>query len=217
MPKIAAVDAGTYFHHRALHGERYRNCFAEIIYIRDLHHVQLSTFDALVFPDRLHPDPLIAARDQIREYLAQGGTIAAFGESQSHLWLPGVTFNPRPTNFWWWKAPGGKLGVHAFASEPPLFRYITIADATWHVHGVLTPPAGAVPVIGLEGDGALLYEDSVTTAGRLIVSSLDPFYHYGSYFMPATARFLDGFLAWLKTAVGSMYRNLNNSHERRKS
>lgn len=197
MPTITAVDGGTYFHHRALHGERYRNCFAEIIYIRNLTHVQLNTFDALVFPDRLHPGPLIAASDQIRDYLARGGTVVTFGESQSHLWLPGVNFSPRPTNFWWWKTPGAKLGVHVFASEHPLLRHITVANATWHVHGVLTPPEGAVPVIGLEGDGALLYEDTVTTAGRLIVSSLDPFYHYGSHFMPATEHFLRGFLEWL--------------------
>jgi hypothetical protein len=29
-----------------------------------------------------------------------------------------------------------------------------------------------------------------------MVATLDPFYHHGSFFVPATTRFLDGFLAW---------------------
>lgn len=31
-------------------------------------------------------------------------------------------------------------------------------------------------------------------------TSLDPMYHFGSYFMPATERFLDGLLPWLAGA-----------------
>jgi len=27
---------------------------------------------------------------------------------------------------------------------------------------------------------------------------LDPFFHHGTYFMPAATRFLDGFLPWLR-------------------
>jgi hypothetical protein len=196
-PRIAVIDGGTYYHHRALFGERYRGYFAEVIYVRDLWNTPLAHFDAVVFPDRLHPGPLVAARERIAEYLAAGGTVAAFGESQSHLWLPGLTWSPRPTNFWWWKTPGARLPLYAATQEHSLFRHLTIPEATWHVHGVFTPPSGAIPLIGLEGDGALLYEDTVTTPGRMVISSLDPFYHYGSYFMPVTERFLHGFLEWL--------------------
>jgi|TARA_R100000908_G_C3643589_1_gene78648 hypothetical protein len=46
--------------------------------------------------------------------------------------------------------------------------------------------------------GSVLYDDTVTTPGRMIVTTLDPMYHHGSHFMPATTRFLDGFLPWLK-------------------
>ena len=45
-----------------------------------------------------------------------------------------------------------------------------------------------------ESDKPILYIDEVTMSGRMIVTSLDPFYHHASHFMPATARFLDGFL-----------------------
>jgi hypothetical protein len=44
----------------------------------------------------------------------------------------------------------------------------------------------------------ILYVDEVTTKGRMVVTSLDPFYHHGSHFMPATTRFLDGFLPWVR-------------------
>lgn len=200
---IAVVDGGTYYHHRALHGERYRNCFAEIIYILELPRIQLDRFSILVMPDRLHPGPLIAAREQIERYLAGGGTVVAFGESQAHRWLPGVTWSFRPTNFWWWKTPGAGLGLYADTPEHPLFQYVSLNDATWHYHGVLTPPPGATPIISVAGDGVLLYEDTVSTPGKLVVSSLDPFYHYGSHFMPVTERFLEKFLEWLKTSIGN--------------
>lgn len=196
---IAVIDGGTYYHHRALYGDRYQGYFAEMIYARDLAHTPLDNFAAVVLPDRLHPDPLIAASERITQYLAGGGTVVAFGESQAERWLPGVTWSYRPTNFWWWKTPGASLGLYAAAPEHPLFQHISLADATWHYHGVLAPPLGATPIIGVVGDGMLLYEDTVSTSGRLVVSSLDPFYHYGSHFMPATGRFLDGFLKWVKS------------------
>jgi hypothetical protein len=47
-------------------------------------------------------------------------------------------------------------------------------------------------------DGAaVFYVDRVSAPGTLIVTTLDPLYHYGAHFMPATERFLDGFLPWL--------------------
>ena len=71
----------------------------------------------------------------------------------------------------------------------------------------------------------------MTTAGRLIVSTLDPFYHHGSNFMPATTRFLDGFLPWarkrraperirldvwpLETSEGSVRAETVQRHDRR--
>jgi len=38
--------------------------------------------------------------------------------------------------------------------------------------------------------------------GAAAVSTLDPMSHYGSHVMPATERFLDGFLPWAADAVG---------------
>ena len=45
-----------------------------------------------------------------------------------------------------------------------------------------------------------MYLDRVSSNGTLLMTTLDPTYHYGSYFMPATERFLDGFLPWVPAA-----------------
>ncbi len=197
MPNIAIVDGGTSYHHRALHTEHYRRFFSEIIYVRDLCSTRLDDFDAVIIPDRTHPGLLREAAAHIAQYLAHGGTIVALGETHAHTWLPNVTWDYQPTNFWWWKNPGENLGLYIAAPEHALFNYLSLAHATWHYHGVFTVPSGAKTLLGIENSGAVLYEDTVTTQGRMIVSSLDPFYHYGSYFMPVTEKFLDGFLEWL--------------------
>ena len=55
-------------------------------------------------------------------------------------------------------------------------------------------------LISCEDGGAVLYVDHVSTPGTLVVTSLDPMYHFGSCSMPATGRFVDGFLPWLAGA-----------------
>lgn len=98
-------------------------------------------------------------------------------------------------------APGPAWRPPAGAAVP------TVVVALWWVatwSGLAPPflvpsPATVAVTAGEDagGDaGCLLYDDRVSAPGRLIVSTLDPFYHHGSHFMPATTRFLDGFLAW---------------------
>lgn len=202
MPDIAIIDGGTYYHHRALYGDRYRNYFSKIIYIRELKCAALDRFDAIVVPDRTHPGPLRASQVQFERFLAQGKTLIVFGENQAHTWLPNITWCERPTNFWWWKIPGASLGLYAAAPDHALFQHLSPKEATWHYHGIFIPPKGASTLIGLEGDGAILYEDMVSTPGNMVISSLDPFYHYGSYFIPVTEHFLYGFFEWLTRACG---------------
>ena len=65
---------------------------------------------------------------------------------------------------------------------------------------MLRPPAGATQLLVVEEDGGervLLYDDCVSTAGRLVVSTLDPVHHHGSNFIPAATRCLDVLLTWL--------------------
>lgn len=155
---------------------------------------------ALVPPDRLHPERIMQSQQQILEFLDAGRIVIALGEPSATL-LPGVRWEYRPTNFWWWLDPKQGSGLVLTKPRHSLFHYVTQADCTWHQHGVFTPPSGAETLIALENDGAVMYIDRVSTRGTMLVTCLDPTYHYGSYFTPATERFLDGFLPWVRAEL----------------
>ncbi|MGH3926820.1 MAG: hypothetical protein ACRDTT_28810, partial [Pseudonocardiaceae bacterium] len=106
----------------------------------------------------------------------------------------------------WWLDPGADLGVRLGPGVDQLFPQLTLRDCTWHYHGVLQPPDGAQVLVKLTTGEALLYLDQVSTAGTIVVSTLDPISHYGGYFMPATERFLDGFLPWISSLVRELDR-----------
>lgn len=207
MRRLAAVYGGSAPHHRALNEPKYARWLAASIYLPDLPDADLSDFDGLLVPERLHAGRLDRARDRLLEVLDRGGTIVFFGEQsicarRPKGWLPGLDWEHRPTNYWWWLEPGATSGLHAHLPDHDMWRHLTLKDATWHQHGVYHPPAGSDVLISTEDGGAILYVDQVSTPGTLVVAALDPMYHFGSYFMPATERFLDKFLPWL--TEGSM-------------
>lgn len=200
---LAVLDSGAYYHHETIRGARFRDRFDKVIYAPTLTEGDVEGVDALIVPDRTHPRVLRAKRPLLLGHLARGNTLIVLAETASHDWAPNVSWSFRPTNFWWWLERGADPGLRVAAPDHPLFAHLRGEDAVWHYHGVLHPPEGAQPLIVVEAPdggsahaGCLLYEDRVSAAGRLIVSTLDPFYHHGSHFMPATTRFLDGFLAW---------------------
>jgi len=196
MRKIGVIYGGCVQHHRTYNEPKYNRYFQELIYLPEFAEASLEGFDVLLFPSQLHQGLVAQSKEKIRKFAENGGTIVAFGP-QAHEWLPGQNWEFRPTNFWWWLEKDATSGLVQSMPEHNLFEYITLEDATWHYHGVFYPPQGSEVLIELEDRGAILYIDKVSTAGSLIVTTLDPDFHYGSYFMPATERFLDGFLPWL--------------------
>lgn len=211
-PSIAILDGGTYYHHFAIHTPEYYPYFDQIIYAPELAHTNLNSFDALIVTDRLRPDLLRCNAEHLLAFANRGKTLVVFGEVEAHTWLPGARWVPRPVNFWWWLEPGADPGLRIVAPEHRLFGHLVLQDATWHYHGLFQPPPGASKLIVLHeededardgsANGAcydtILYEDRVSTAGRLLVTCLDPFFHHGSNFMPATTRFIAKFLTWLQ-------------------
>lgn len=197
---ILAIHPGAYYHIESFEGPRHAGHFDALVRPEDLPATGLSAFNVVIIPCRTPADRMMAHRAQLQAYLDGGGTIVATGESESQLFLPGISFTSQPTNFWWWLTPGADLGVRITAPEHDLFRRLEQRDMTWHLHGWFDPPAG-VEVLAVNGEGKpILYVDEVTTSGHMVITSLDPFYHHGSHFMPATTRFLDGFLPWIRDA-----------------
>ncbi|WP_028303398.1 hypothetical protein [Oceanospirillum maris] len=195
--RIAFVDGGTYYHHATYNDPELKVFFDRNIYVLDLPEADLSDVDCLYIASRQNPADLVVARDVIDAFLASGKMVVALGESHCEQWLSNVDWMPGVTNFWWWLTPGEDSGLRLNEPDHGLFSYITLDDATWHRHGTLSVPPGAKSLINAIEGGSVLYDDS-SSSGRRIVSTLDPCYHHGSYFMPATTGFLKGFLPWLK-------------------
>jgi len=196
--RLLTVHPGAYYHIESFEGARFAHYFDEFVRPEELSSVQIEDFDVLLIPCRTPADRILPHKDQLLRYLDAGGTIVSTGESHSELYLPNVRFTPQPTNWWWWLTPDADLGVRATNSGHSLFRFLPERDLTWHLHGWFDPPDGVTVLAVNEIGKPILYIDDVSTKGRLIVTSLDPFYHHGSHFMPATSRFLTGFLPWMR-------------------
>ncbi|WP_240230577.1 hypothetical protein [Devosia lacusdianchii] len=198
---ILVVHPGAYYHIEGFESPRYAGYFDALVRPEDLPKTDLSVHNVVLIPCRTPADRMQPHVAQLRAYLDAGGTVVATGESESQLFLPGITFTPQPTNFWWWLTPGADLGVRIAAPDHALFEHLAQRDVTWHLHGWFDPPDG-VEVLAVNGEGKpILYVDDITTAGRMVITSLDPFFHHGSHFMPATTRFLDGFLPWMRSEL----------------
>lgn len=195
--RVLFVENGTYFHHRTLHTPEFLPHVQHTRHVLDLRAQDFDDFDTLVFCCNTRADLIAPHRAAIADFLARGRTVVAMGNTQPERWLNGIEWQDSPVNFWWWTEPNADSGLRQVDATHRLFQHITLADATWHQHGYFKVPEGARSLVDKAGLGSVLYEDTVSTAGRLIITSLDPCYHHGSNFMPATTRFLRGFLPWL--------------------
>ena len=196
MRNIAVIYSGNAPHHRTFNEPKYRKYIKELIYFPDFLDTSLEGFDVLIVPSQLNEKLLMSAKGKIHDFAERGGIVVAFGP-QPWNWLPNQNWEDQETNFWWWLEKGAKSGLVLSSPDYDLFNYITLADATWHQHGVFWPVKGAQILIEKEDGGAVMYIDKVSTKGTWLITTLDPDYHFGSYFMPATERFFDGFFPWI--------------------
>lgn len=198
---VIVLDGGTSYHAFSLSDPMLGPWYDQRLYVDDVSTETLAQAGTVVVPCRLNPDWLVAHADLLVEVLRQGRTLIAMGETEPHTWLPDIRFTPVPTNFWWWLDPDGDLGLSVAAPDHGLFDFLTLDEATWHYHGRFGVPEGAVSIIDDAEGGSILLDDRTSWPGRLILTSLDPFYHHGSFFMPAASRFLVGFTQWIQSGM----------------
>ncbi|PHS70710.1 MAG: hypothetical protein COB23_03285 [Methylophaga sp.] len=194
---IAAIDAGTSYHHVALNDERWAHMIDERWYLPDLDQYDFSHVDVIIATCRSNPDLLSPHKVRFQEFLDEGGTIVAFAGTDPAQWLPNIESKSVSTNYWWWLEADPQSELEIASPKHPLFDALSLTEMTWHHHTRFIPPEGAVSLINHNDGSSVFYEDKISTRGRLLITGLDPFFHHGSYFMPATTRFLEKFLPWL--------------------
>lgn len=201
--RIAVLDNGSAYHAHGFAREPVVGFFDAKIPLAELSGAALEDVDALVVACRCNGRWLGERRAIFADYLAQGGCLVVMGETRPDLWLDGIGFAPRETNYWWWLEPGADLGIRVSAPGHPLLDGIGAQDLTWHEHGVLTPPP-SLQVLAVNGEDLPIMAEGPHGGGRLFVTTLDPFYHHGSWFMPATTRFLTKFLPNLRAMTDAL-------------
>ncbi|MGE8003279.1 hypothetical protein [Lysinibacillus sp. NPDC093216] len=197
MRRIGVIYSGNESHYRTFHEPKFNQYIKKLIYHPDFLETDIDDLNVLIVPSQLNNKLLLASVSKIHSFAEKGGIVVAFGP-QPWNWLPAQQWEERLTNFWWWLEKDASSGLVLQKSEHPLFNgYLTLADCTWHQHGVFWPPENADILVTTEDGGAVLYIDTDSTAGTWIITTLDPDFHFGSYFMPATERFLEGFFPYL--------------------
>ena len=98
---ILAIHPGAYYHIESFEAPRYAGYFDALVRPEELPETDLSAFKVVIIPCRTPADRMMPHRAQLQAYLDGGGTIVATGESESQLFLPGISFTPQSTNFWW--------------------------------------------------------------------------------------------------------------------
>lgn len=198
-PVLGIVNGGMHYHIDSIDREPLKGFFDQVIYLRDLPQFDLSELDILILPCRTNPHYLALHQSQFLAFMRRGGTLVAMGDTRPDMWLDEVSYRPVMTNFWWWLQEGADLGVEMSRKDHSINRYIGKKEATYHLHGVFAPLADNQQMLIKTKEGeCLLFEDTSSYGtGRLVATTLDPFFHHGGFFMPATTQFLLGFLPWL--------------------
>lgn len=193
--RIALLDGGAYYHYFSHHDSKVSHLIDKVIYLRDLVADDLQDVDTLVLMSRLNPDLLEEKKALILAFKASGRKLVVLADNHVQDWLPGIVFHEAEVNFWWWLQPGADSGIRLKAPNHELFDFMDEPAVIWHYHGVfVVPEEGTEIVRGREGEGgAILYEEADGT----LITSLDPDFHHGNFFMPGATLFWYGLLDYL--------------------
>lgn len=199
LPRIALLHTGTGYQLQTISDPALAPYQMSFVYLPDLKQGGLDSFDVVFVADREHPDLLVRNAPDILGVAERGGVLVIFGENAAHRWVPDIDWEPRPTNFWWWRT-GEDHGMRKRNLDDPIWAHFTDRAMIWHHHGIFQPPTGAVTLIEVEEDGAEVgattYIDRVSTRGEIFVTTMDPVFHHGAGFMPGATQLLYQTLRW---------------------
>lgn len=214
-PAIGLAHTGTGSQLRTLADPALRPYRLRDLYLPDTAEDDFQDLDVLLVADRSHPRLLARHAEAVLEVARRGGTLVVLGENSAHQWLPGVRWQARPTNFWWWRT-GEDHGMRLRSPEHPVWNYLSQRAVIWHHHGVFQAPEGTVPLVALEEDGVeagvTTYLDEVSTPGAILVTSMDPCFHHGAGFMPGATQLIYCLLRWAEARFRHQLRHQASSH-----
>ena len=199
MRKIAVIYSGHAPHYRTFNEPKFAQYIEKLIYLPEFENEDLSQYDVLIVPSQLNSKLLLKSAQKIREFADSGKIVVALGP-QPFEWLPNQKWEHRDTNFWWWLEENADSGLRVKNEDHSFYDYFKLEYCTWHQHGVCWPPEHVTTLIEKDDKGAILYIDEQSTNGTWVITTLDPDYHFGSYFMPATESFLEALFPWLSFA-----------------
>ncbi|MEM8976678.1 MAG: hypothetical protein AAGD43_31910 [Pseudomonadota bacterium] len=188
--RLACLHGGAHSERLSLRRSVCADYLAAAIYLLDLPKTDLSQFDGLIIPEGLNQRKLDAASAQLVRFLNGSGTVFLFGDQPTE-WLPSVR--------WRFAVAGLPEPNHLRVASPshPFHKAFKPIDF-YHQHGSFLPPEGAEVLMTKRNGDVVLYVDEVSTAGRLMVTSLDLMHHVDGFFSnPISTRFFDRFLPWV--------------------
>jgi hypothetical protein len=199
MNNIAALNSGTAFHIVSLTKEPFNRYFKKVLYLPTLSFEELKDIDILLITCSSMYDQLQKKKDIFYKFLEEGKTLVVMGRNETKYWLKDIKEVELPFNFWWWLDEKNSIDLEVVKPDYPLFKHIKLKDMSWHYHGGFEIPKNALNVIEQkDSKKSVFFELDNYYGGKLIVTSLDPFYHHGSFFMPNATKFGFGLLNYLK-------------------
>lgn len=199
-PIIALLHTGTSSQLVTIADPALRPYELRAVYLPDFEPGALDDVDAVIVADRDHPALLREHADEIYAVAERGGLLVVFGENSADSWMPGVAWESRPTNFWWWRT-GEDHGMRLRNPDHPIWEYFSEKAMIWHHHGIFRVPEGAVSLVAVEEEGvevgSTTYYDRVSTAGEIFLTSMDPCFHHGAAFMPGATQLLYSTVRWV--------------------
>lgn len=202
MTRSGALYSGVKWQHDLFTSEKYHSLIDDIVPIRTLPELTLAEYDVIIVPRESNQEMLLKGKDNIINFLNNGGTLVSFGEV-TLPWLPDCIWENRNPDFRYdsntCQVSKGDLVTDPYRilnTEHPLLKNLTVEDLQWHFHGVFHAPVTAEVLLSYGDKGDLIYVDTKRFKGSILATTLDPDVHAGYGVVKKTQKFLDNVLIW---------------------